>query len=312
MSSQYPGGFDSVFPGYPYVDFTENVTASQANAWVAAIQALETTVGFGTAGTSANPLFSQAYATTYSTVTARIGQLETNVVNGLKLNTAAGNIQSVGLTNAAGSSGLAADASHVHAGPASSSLKQIGEVFMWPGSAATFPANCLQCNGQGISTSTYAALFSIIAYNYGGGGATFNLPNYNDRRPVGIGTLAPSIGSSGGSNTISVSNLPAHNHPVSATDSGHVHASRLQDSDGGVTAQAIYLAPGSMLSIATTNFVPPLSQPVSWSPGSPIDPGHQNSWAPATANISASSGNTGGGSNFNEPYLGTYFLIKAL
>jgi hypothetical protein len=40
-----------------------------------------------------------------------------------------------------------------------------------PNSAFAFPI------GQGLNTTTYAALFAIIGYTYGGSGSTFNLPN---------------------------------------------------------------------------------------------------------------------------------------
>ena len=309
MSSQYPNGFDSVFPGFPYVDFTENVTASQANAWVSAIQQIETVVGFGAVGTSANPLFSAPYATTYSTVAARLTQLETNVVGGLKLNTSAGNIQPLGSVAAAGSTGLAADAGHVHTGIPAGGLKQIGEIFMWPGVAATFPAGCLLCNGQGISTSTFSTLFGIIAYNYGGGGATFNLPNFNNRFPIGINTTASSVvGATGGSTTITTGNLPAHNHSASYTDPTHSHPSY---NNGNVEQQGYYRAPGSTLSVVTTSSAPPLSQPISCSPGAPDDPGHQQNWGPASVGISISTGNTGSGTAYNQPYIGMNFLIRA-
>ena len=36
----------------------------------------------------------------------------------------------------------------------------------------------LLCNGASYSTTTYANLFAIIGYTYGGSGANFNVPNY--------------------------------------------------------------------------------------------------------------------------------------
>jgi hypothetical protein len=41
----------------------------------------------------------------------------------------------------------------------------------------TTPTGFLVCNGSSISTATYASLYSLIGYTYGGSGSSFNLPN---------------------------------------------------------------------------------------------------------------------------------------
>lgn len=51
-----------------------------------------------------------------------------------------------------------------------------GGIYLWP--LATPPTGCLECNGAMLSTSTYARLFGILGYTYGGGGANFKLPDY--------------------------------------------------------------------------------------------------------------------------------------
>ena len=62
--STYPTAFDSTFPGYPYVDNTEFLDQTQANAWVSAIQNIETAIGYGGIGNPASPLYSAAYSAT--------------------------------------------------------------------------------------------------------------------------------------------------------------------------------------------------------------------------------------------------------
>jgi microcystin-dependent protein len=42
---------------------------------------------------------------------------------------------------------------------------------------ATVPNGYLECNGQSVSTTTYAELFAAIGYLYGGAGASFNVPD---------------------------------------------------------------------------------------------------------------------------------------
>ena len=105
-----------------------------------------------------------------------------------------------------------------------------GIVVPW-GSAA-IPSGFLLCDGQSVSTSTYAALFAIIAYTYGGSGANFNVPDLRDRTIVGVSsanskTLAQAIGAntvtptgnisgSTGSTTLTTPQIPSHAHPAAA------------------------------------------------------------------------------------------------
>lgn len=305
--SSFPVAFDATFPGYPYVDEQDYVDATSANAWVAALQAIENTIGHGANGTAASPLYSAAYATTYSSITARIAALEGTVEGGLKLNSSNTLIQSVGGANVAGSSGLAADAAHVHEGQ-SAGTTTIGMVVMWPGGASNLPAGYLVCNGQLVSTSTYSALFGYLGYNFGGSAGSFALPNYNDKFPVGAGgSISPGDpgGTGGGSRTIAANQLPAHTHSTSLTDNGHRHASYLDEDGGGYQGIYTTAVPGT-LSIAP--FLPGGTN-ASYSPSGP----GQQHWASATTGISISvAANYPAGNAYTPPYLGIYFIIRAL
>lgn len=64
------------------------------------------------------------------------------------------------------------------------------------GTIITWPANYvldgyLICNGAAISRTTYARLFNVIGTTWGAGdgNTTFNVPNFVDRYPVGLGNL---------------------------------------------------------------------------------------------------------------------------
>lgn len=97
----------------------------------------------------------------------------------------------------------------------------IGTIMMFGG--ATPPAaNWLLCQGQSLSTTTYASLFAVIGYAFGGSGANFNLPNLQQRFPLGAESTN-TLGSIGGflNQTLTVANLPAHAHPI--TDVAHTH-----------------------------------------------------------------------------------------
>jgi microcystin-dependent protein len=96
----------------------------------------------------------------------------------------------------------------------------IGSVAMFAG--ATAPVNWLICDGSSLATTgTYAGLFGIVGYTYGGAGANFNLPNLVQNFPLGAG--ANPIGTTGGTfnYTLSVANMPPHTHPIEQTPHSH-------------------------------------------------------------------------------------------
>jgi len=51
----------------------------------------------------------------------------------------------------------------------------IGEILLW--AHEDVPQNFLECDGQSVNAVTFAKLFAIIGYQYGGSGADFNLPD---------------------------------------------------------------------------------------------------------------------------------------
>jgi microcystin-dependent protein len=79
------------------------------------------------------------------------------------------------------------------------------------------------CNGQVLSISQNAALFSILGTQYGGNGTSnFALPNLQGKVPIGQGTgpgLTPfDPGSTGGeqTHTLVTSEMRAHSHSLTA------------------------------------------------------------------------------------------------
>jgi microcystin-dependent protein len=103
-----------------------------------------------------------------------------------------------------------------------------GAVCQFAGSAA--PAGYLICDGSAVSRTTYSALFTAIGTTYGAGDGTttFNLPNLQQRVPVGVGT-GYVLGASGGeaSHVLAAAEMPSHNHGITGapgiTDPGHTH-----------------------------------------------------------------------------------------
>lgn len=104
--------------------------------------------------------------------------------------------------------------------PAMPDDQMIGEIRLFGGNFA--PQGFFFCNGSPLPIAQYIALFSLIGTTYGGDGiTTFNLPDMRGRVPVHISPTYP-LGLVGGSEqvTLLASNLPAHTHPVKASDAG--------------------------------------------------------------------------------------------
>jgi len=95
----------------------------------------------------------------------------------------------------------------------------IGEIIMFGGNFA--PRGWALCDGALLSISQNQALFSILGTTYGGDGrTTFQLPDLRGRVAMhagsGPGLSTRKLGEKGGSesNTLSVAQLPSHNHSV--------------------------------------------------------------------------------------------------
>lgn len=104
--------------------------------------------------------------------------------------------------------------------------------------AANFaPRGWAYCNGQILAISTNQALFSLLGTTFGGNGqTTFALPDLRNRVPIGTGT-GPGLGNytlgqAAGSSTVTltINNLPAHNH------TGNVNVSIQCDAAAGTEA----------------------------------------------------------------------------
>ncbi|MFF2094102.1 phage tail protein [Paenibacillus sp. NPDC058174] len=98
------------------------------------------------------------------------------------------------------------------------------------------PKGWAMCNGQYLAINQNQALFSILGTLYGGNGVTtFALPDFRGRVPIHYGN-GIELGQVGGetSHTVSLSELPAHNHQLQAKSS----AATLPTPNNGVWAAA--------------------------------------------------------------------------
>jgi microcystin-dependent protein len=100
-------------------------------------------------------------------------------------------------------------------------------------SATSPPSGYLTCNGASINRVTYSVLFSVVGTTYGTGddeefNTTFNLPDLRGRTAIGInptefsGISERLISASGGAetHTLTVNEMPSHNHTLNTEISG--------------------------------------------------------------------------------------------
>jgi microcystin-dependent protein len=95
-----------------------------------------------------------------------------------------------------------------------------GAILQYVGAEA--PTGFLLCQGQALSRTTYAGLFSALGgesspYGLGDGTTTFNVPNLQGRIPVGRDSTQSefdALGEIGGTktHTLTVAEMPSHQH----------------------------------------------------------------------------------------------------
>ena len=104
----------------------------------------------------------------------------------------------------------------------------VGMISIHSGSSS--PTGWLLCDGTSYSTTTYANLYGVIGYTFGGSGESFNVPNLKGRVVVGIDGAQASFdgrGETGGAMnhqhaSSNSGNTGSHNHtiPSLGTNSG--------------------------------------------------------------------------------------------
>ncbi|MHC4955881.1 MAG: phage tail protein [Planctomycetota bacterium] len=126
--------------------------------------------------------------------------------------------------------------------PAQATDPYIGQIILFGGNFAI--RGYALCNGQLLAISSNPALFSILGTTYGGDGrTTFALPDLRGRVPVHFGTgpglssrfLGQKFGAQ--SHTLSIAQMPSHNHTASGVVRATSAAGNSEDPAGNVLAQ---------------------------------------------------------------------------
>lgn len=105
-----------------------------------------------------------------------------------------------------------------------------------PYAGASAPSGWLLCDGSAVSTTTYAALFAVIGYTYGGSGGSFNLPNTQGVFLRGAGSQTISaVTYTGTRGTTEGDQLQTHRHGVALKANGSIVANNIQLAAAGNT-----------------------------------------------------------------------------
>ena len=162
------------------------------------------------------------------------------------------------------------------------------------------PSGWLLCNGQTVSRTTYANLYSAIGDTWGDGdgSTTFEVPDLRDSVPVGV-SASKALGTSGGaaSVTLVVGNLPAHAHSLNNHTHGMQHKHGISYRKDNVVA-------------VNSSFQRVIS--VGEASGNTDSGNTGNSNKAATDAASGNTGNTGSGTavNIQNPYKALNYIIK--
>jgi len=188
----------------------------------------------------------------------------------------------------------------------------LGQILLWPMSWA--PQDWMLCQGQMLQISQNQALYSLIGITYGGDGVhTFALPDLQGRMPIGAGQGSglPSVqlGQKGGvaATTLTVNNMPSHNHAAAMTLSGlnattTLNASTQGGGSGTPTAGASLCAANGGPGAANIYVAPAPTTGL-------VSLGNINTTVSGSGSVTV--GNAGGSQPFDNhpPFLGLNFII---
>lgn len=116
-----------------------------------------------------------------------------------------------------------------------------GAILPWSTTLGGVPTGYLGCDGGSYSTTTYAALFAVIGYTFGGSGGSFNVPNLKGRFPLGkadSGTGSTFAGTGGSIDHTHSMQSHTHDTAIGTITSGNNNAGIAGLQTGGAATAA--------------------------------------------------------------------------
>ena len=186
------------------------------------------------------------------------------------------------------------------------SVVPTGTVQMFAGS--TIPSGWLECNGQSISSTSYLALHAVISNAYGGSaytgasGLNFNVPNMQNRFPMGVSSTR-SLASTGGAetHTLTSTQMPSHSHSFTPSGSNQTAGSHSHTSNNQVLTY-VGAGGGANLTTGTTYNIYYIQSILN------ANGDHTHTFT-GTAGTTGSTGGTSSVDHMN-PYLALKYIIK--
>lgn len=242
--------------------------------------------------------------------------------NVLKVNSGAtapewGTVSTAGITDSAVTTAKIADDAVTLAKLAAAVeafLVPVGTITAYAGTSA--PTGWLMCDGTAVSAGTYPTLHGLV------GG---NTPDLRGRFPLGDNATLTLLGT-GGSTTIAEENLPAHTHAIdhnhaSVTSTGqsqsHNHTVTLNDPGHSHTIAADLLGPVESsvpvnldVLYNANNAVSTNSATTGITVSSVGNASQDHTHNVDLPNFTGTSGSTGSGTAYFQPYLVVNFIIK--
>lgn len=131
----------------------------------------------------------------------------------------------------------------------------IGSILQWGGnnSSSIELTDYLLCDGRSCNIIEYQELFNVIGYTYGGSGASFNVPNLQERFPIGADNSSNLLYNnvvSGGVDTLEDEHYP-HTHTLTFNETAF-ESRRGAETEGG-NRDTTYSYAVSSLSIDISN-----------------------------------------------------------
>lgn len=186
----------------------------------------------------------------------------------------------------------------------------VGAIVIWP--TDTAKSGWVLCRGQQLSRLTYKGLFDVISTTYGAGdgSTTFNVPDLQQRFPLGkaVSGTGSTLAGTGGA-IDHTHTTPAHGHTISgstANESGHTHSVDPPDTDLTYDTTSFDTNLDGSFSPAVSDIgalMTPHTNIGSFTSGAGSAHGH------GAGTLGADSGGSGTSGTANPPFLSLNYII---